>query len=91
MNGVTKSRFEVCAWGWRGLGRREEGDSRFHAPKNSLRTEPPPLPGAVIPRPLGLPDFSPLSLDLRAQCSPASFVLRADRLLLFCWRAGTED
>ena len=79
MNGVTKSRFEVCAW--RGQGWREEGHSLSHAPKNSLRTEPPPLSGAVTPRPLGLPDFSPLSCDPKAQCSPASLFLPTGRLL----------
>ena len=58
MNGVTKSRFEVCAWGEEGgpvggwgrgrvLGSREEDYFRSHAPENSLRTESPLSPGAV--------------------------------------------
>lgn len=85
VNGVTKSRFEVCAWGGGGggrvLGSREEDYLRSHAPENSLRTESPLSPGAVTHWPLGLPHFSPVSRHPKAQCSPASLVLPAGRLL----------
>lgn len=88
MNGVTKSRFEVCAWGGGGggeggrvLGSREKDYFRSHAPENSLRTESPLSPGAVTHWPLGLPHFSPVSRPPKAWCSPASLVLLAGRFL----------